>query len=266
MDAIDGGQARRTKSSSPLGQLFDHGCDGILSGIVPILQAHALGLGVSRELPLLIGLTQILFFAGMWEEKYTGVCRTTIYGLVGTTEFMLGFIIHQFVAGLSLDLARSTRSAVLVITSFGAIVSICSSLYSVWKRTGSITPLVQLLPILISNFAFYHLPRVSKGETFLPFILLGLSNSFLIIQMIIASMSKTEFSLCQWALVPPVALISLSHFGFVVGVDFWLSVVLVCFGAWLVRFLYCITNEIAAGLGIFVFSIQGSDRIIEKSS
>lgn len=27
MDAIDGKQARRTKSGSPLGQLFDHGCD-----------------------------------------------------------------------------------------------------------------------------------------------------------------------------------------------------------------------------------------------
>lgn len=27
LDAIDGKQARATKSSSPLGQLFDHGCD-----------------------------------------------------------------------------------------------------------------------------------------------------------------------------------------------------------------------------------------------
>lgn len=27
LDAIDGKQARRTQSSSPLGQLFDHGCD-----------------------------------------------------------------------------------------------------------------------------------------------------------------------------------------------------------------------------------------------
>ena len=27
LDAMDGKQARRTKSSSPLGQLFDHGCD-----------------------------------------------------------------------------------------------------------------------------------------------------------------------------------------------------------------------------------------------
>lgn len=28
-DAIDGKQARRTNSSSPLGELFDHGCDAL---------------------------------------------------------------------------------------------------------------------------------------------------------------------------------------------------------------------------------------------
>lgn len=29
MDAIDGKQARRTGTSSPLGEFFDHGCDAI---------------------------------------------------------------------------------------------------------------------------------------------------------------------------------------------------------------------------------------------
>lgn len=29
MDAVDGKQARKTGTSSPLGQLFDHGCDAI---------------------------------------------------------------------------------------------------------------------------------------------------------------------------------------------------------------------------------------------
>ncbi len=32
-DAIDGKQARRTKSGSPLGQLFDHGCDAITAWV-----------------------------------------------------------------------------------------------------------------------------------------------------------------------------------------------------------------------------------------
>src|SRR5262245_21781737 len=29
LDALDGKQARRTRSSSPLGELFDHGCDAM---------------------------------------------------------------------------------------------------------------------------------------------------------------------------------------------------------------------------------------------
>jgi hypothetical protein len=33
LDAIDGKQARRTNSQSPLGELFDHGCDSVSCGI-----------------------------------------------------------------------------------------------------------------------------------------------------------------------------------------------------------------------------------------
>lgn len=35
LDAIDGKQARRTGSSTPLGELFDHGCDSISTGKTP---------------------------------------------------------------------------------------------------------------------------------------------------------------------------------------------------------------------------------------
>jgi phosphatidylglycerophosphate synthase len=44
LDAIDGKQARRTKSSSPLGQLFDHGCDSfsITFVVLAICQAAKL--------------------------------------------------------------------------------------------------------------------------------------------------------------------------------------------------------------------------------
>lgn len=33
LDATDGKQARRTGSASPLGELFDHGCDSLSQGI-----------------------------------------------------------------------------------------------------------------------------------------------------------------------------------------------------------------------------------------
>lgn len=35
LDATDGKQARRTGSSTPLGELFDHGCDAFSQGETP---------------------------------------------------------------------------------------------------------------------------------------------------------------------------------------------------------------------------------------
>jgi ethanolaminephosphotransferase len=60
LDCLDGKHARRTNTSSPLGQLFDHGCDALsvnllLANIACSLSigcswAHALGnLGVRRS-------------------------------------------------------------------------------------------------------------------------------------------------------------------------------------------------------------------------
>lgn len=42
LDAIDGKQARRTKSSSPLGELFDHGCDSVSTGETDVVLEWAL--------------------------------------------------------------------------------------------------------------------------------------------------------------------------------------------------------------------------------
>lgn len=41
LDAIDGKQARKTKSSSPLGQLFDHGCDSFTLTFMALSLAQA---------------------------------------------------------------------------------------------------------------------------------------------------------------------------------------------------------------------------------
>ena len=52
MDAVDGKQARRTNSSSPLGQLFDHGCDGLQTLIVTLQLTVALQLNMPSTLLL----------------------------------------------------------------------------------------------------------------------------------------------------------------------------------------------------------------------
>jgi ethanolaminephosphotransferase len=56
MDAIDGKHARKTKRTSPLGQLMDHGCDAFSNSFITIMACQSLGYSYS------IGtvLTQIL--------------------------------------------------------------------------------------------------------------------------------------------------------------------------------------------------------------
>lgn len=104
MDAIDGKQARATGTSSPLGEVVDHGfdtlncelhdpdllhfeltsCAGPLGGLI---QAAALGLGHSRYTLLctLVGCWSMWF--STWEEYHTG---TLYLGYInGPTEGLL---------------------------------------------------------------------------------------------------------------------------------------------------------------------------------
>ena len=49
LDAIDGKQARRTNSSTPLGELFDHGCDAVSTGnLLKILKIFYIFFKISK--------------------------------------------------------------------------------------------------------------------------------------------------------------------------------------------------------------------------
>lgn len=72
-DNVDGRQARRTGTSSPLGELFDHGCDAVNCTYVALLQAAALGLGHSVSAAILLFVSIAGFYLSTAEEYYTGV-------------------------------------------------------------------------------------------------------------------------------------------------------------------------------------------------
>lgn len=65
LDAIDGKQARRTNSSSPLGELFDHGCDSLSTGRFPhVCVCDLLLLRFTLQLVLL--LWWFMFNMSLW--------------------------------------------------------------------------------------------------------------------------------------------------------------------------------------------------------
>ena len=103
MDAMDGKQARRTGASSPLGQLFDHGCDAFAL-IVQITAVHViLGCGPSvhdrRWMFANQGVNQVIFFLAQWTEYHIHVLPTAV-GPFGVTEMQYCVIFAYLIGGL----------------------------------------------------------------------------------------------------------------------------------------------------------------------
>lgn len=98
LDAIDGKQARRTKSGSPLGQLFDHGCDSfsLTFFVLGICQATRIE---KDEVFLIFIITQLAFWTSNWSEHHTGILRTKV-GQFGVTEGEYTLVVVHFLTGI----------------------------------------------------------------------------------------------------------------------------------------------------------------------
>eukprot|EP00922_Rhytidocystis_sp_ex-Travisia-forbesii_P025865 GHVS01037944.1.p1 GENE.GHVS01037944.1~~GHVS01037944.1.p1 ORF type:complete len:583 (+),score=72.76 GHVS01037944.1:539-2287(+) len=105
-DAVDGKHARNTGTSSPLGQIFDHGCDAFSTIFAVFVNAAAARLGLSWATFTLLGLLQMQMFIYTWWELHFHVYRCST-GATGVTEgqfIMMGVNIAAGVFGPSVYL------------------------------------------------------------------------------------------------------------------------------------------------------------------
>jgi choline/ethanolamine phosphotransferase len=77
LDAIDGKQARRTQSSSPLGELFDHGCDAVSTVFVTIALCLSARINTVHPWAMLCMCVFAMgaFYVAHWQTYVTGVLR-----------------------------------------------------------------------------------------------------------------------------------------------------------------------------------------------
>ena len=87
LDCMDGKQARRTNSSSPLGQLFDHGFDCICTYFFIIIMGTYVMLGdETRWIMAFQSSTQFAFYVAQWEEYHTHVLQSCSGKWIGVSE------------------------------------------------------------------------------------------------------------------------------------------------------------------------------------
>lgn len=71
MDNVDGKQARRTGTSSPLGELFDHGIDSLNCTLASMLEVAAMGYGHSKTGAFTALIPVLPMFFSTWETYHT---------------------------------------------------------------------------------------------------------------------------------------------------------------------------------------------------
>ncbi|ORZ10029.1 hypothetical protein BCR41DRAFT_358154 [Lobosporangium transversale] len=99
MDAIDGKQARRTGTSGPLGELFDHGCDALNTSLEVILLANAMHLSQSWWTVLSHFLALGNFYLSTWEEYHTGTLYLSAFS--GPVEGIIMIVILYLITGFT---------------------------------------------------------------------------------------------------------------------------------------------------------------------
>ncbi|RKU44625.1 hypothetical protein DL546_007175 [Coniochaeta pulveracea] len=98
MDNIDGKQARRTGTSSGLGELFDHGIDSLNCTLASLLETAAMGLGTSKSGVFTALVPCLPMFFSTWETYHT---HTLYLGVVnGPTEGILFACMIMVLSGI----------------------------------------------------------------------------------------------------------------------------------------------------------------------
>ncbi|XP_061941475.1 cholinephosphotransferase 1 isoform X3 [Apis cerana] len=98
LDAIDGKQARRTGTSTPLGELFDHGCDSISTVFIALSACIAVQLGYYPTWMFFqCFCAMTLFYCAHWQTYVSGSLR---FGKIDVTEAQFTIIIIHLISAI----------------------------------------------------------------------------------------------------------------------------------------------------------------------
>jgi ethanolaminephosphotransferase len=123
LDVLDGKQARRTGSSSPLGQLFDHGCDALAVHLLIVGIGASIDTGLSPR--AVVGQLAVMapWIAAHWEEYHSGHIRYG-NGWWGVTEANYTLIaLHLVTAALGPSPWRTPLPALLARWGLGGALA-----------------------------------------------------------------------------------------------------------------------------------------------
>lgn len=289
LDCIDGKQARRTQSSSPLGQLFDHGCDGFAVHLLLANIACALSHPCNWIGALGTTMVMLVFVLGQWEEYHTGVMcyGNGTYGVLEANYALA--IIHLFTACvggafwqqdmsgyikkyMGIEVTIGLNELLVLNVAFWAGVQCSGQLYRTFLfnadllteqerghkqvgRAAAVNHLILIGMVVGFGSVWYIASPSAHGECRLIQSAWGVLFAVAGTQLIVAHMAKEPYQPYWWLFVLLAGAAANSQMN-------WLDTYVVAISVWAVAviaysvYVFCIISEICAFLKIRCFSIK----------
>eukprot|EP00795_Rhopilema_esculentum_P008613 gene8613-14625_t len=278
LDAIDGKQARRTGSSSPLGELFDHGCDSLSVVFVSLAMACTLNLGkYPHFLFFFFFNNSVIFYLAHWQTYVTGIL---VFGRVDVTEVQIlgcgAFILTAIfgvqlwsyevtILGANLSLAQlavifaALNSFYYMLNSFSKILAGgVGKNKSTVSDTSVLSPAIPLGIVLACAFYVYKHSELNLFQTApcLVDLMYGITIAKLTCKLVIATMTKHPLEMIDSCMLGPAALSFIIYFS--LPVSEWHALLAVLAFECLNMAIFCtkVCVEISSFLGIDVFHIK----------
>ncbi|XP_035431222.1 cholinephosphotransferase 1 isoform X1 [Spodoptera frugiperda] len=275
LDAIDGKQARRTGSQSPLGELFDHGCDSISTVFIALGACIAVKLG---EYPTWMFFqcfcAMTLFYCAHWQAYVTGTLKM---GRIDVTEAQYSIIAIHLVSAtlgpsfwatqipplgvpLSLQVTSMCFAAQFYFaTNFFSTFRVrgCGKNGSTVAGTSILSPVIPFSLVVVPAFIIFQKSEsnVYQHHPSLYIMAFGMVAAKVTNRLVVAHMTKSEMDYYDWSLLGPAMLFLNQYFNHALPEYYvlWLCTIWVCVD--LIRYCGQICLEICGHLRIQLFRI-----------
>lgn len=273
-----GKQARRTNTSSPLGELFDHGCDSISTVFVAISTCASVQLGHYPTLMFFECFCVFaLFYCAHWQTFVSG---TLHFGKIDVTEAQVAIMCIHSLSGYFgpeiwrmrtmgfepwyLIVGMTLLTGVLVVTDFITTIRKggCGKNGSTIAGTSIISP---ILPFILVMFPAYVISRMSQSGIYenhpiLYIMTFGLLISKVTNRLVVAHMTKSEMNWFDKGLIGPLMMILNQYFNEFIPeyLVLWLALLWIIFDLCMYCMLVCL--EICKHLKIKLFKIPFNKR------
>nr|XP_040239859.2 cholinephosphotransferase 1 isoform X3 [Anopheles coluzzii] len=231
LDAIDGKQARRTNSSSPLGELFDHGCDSISTVFVALSACISVQLGYyPRWMFFQCFCAMTLFYCAHWQTYVSGTLR---FGRIDVTEAQCTIIgIHMISAifGPSIWMTKifgqfelwSTMAVMTILCGGWSLLEFFSVIRaggvgkngSTVAGTSVLSPIIPFLFVVVPAYVISQksTDQIYENHPALYIMAFGMITAKVTNRLVVAHMTKSEMEYLDWGLIGPLCLFLNQYF------------------------------------------------------